>query len=129
MFATIVAIGQLISSNQAPSDAVLRQKIIGIWGRDGFCIHDRYTFQASGKFSHRYWVAGTNCQSNVGVPGPIEADWQIENAVITFRVTKSNATNFPVGHVVRVKIIRIQDDEFASMYLDKGETNVLTRKE
>lgn len=112
LFIAFAAIFLAACSKQAPNDAQVRERIVGVWGASD-SKQFSMRIESDGSFLEREkseWAAGT---------------WSVQDGVITVSTTNSSITNF-IG-VEKAQVIRIDKHEMAFREIDHTNLCVFTR--
>jgi hypothetical protein len=95
-----------------PSDAEIRQKVVGTWFVDlhssnGVSIAGTVTIVSDSKFISKATMTIGDKKQEVNYEGT----WQAKDGFLIETITKSGAKFAPVGKVTRDKIINVDDQE------------------
>jgi hypothetical protein len=87
--------------------ATLQEKIIGTWINGN--TNNTMTFNPDGNYLLKSQMDGYVFRSNI-----LYGQWQIEGDLLIMTLTNVTGTEFsgPTGHVTRVKITHLDEDEF-----------------
>jgi hypothetical protein len=103
------------SHSRRPSDSQIRQAVSGSWKASNPKSRFEMTITSDGGFAY-----GTSSNHDA-----IAGTWQLKDGVFIMTTTKSPRSNALAGGVVRCRVIRLDDHEFA--FDMGGETVTLKR--
>ena len=127
---TLAACQRRDVSSMSPTDAKLREKLLGTWtwGGEPEGSAGVNTLAPDGKFVS----SSTNRWSSGSREFAYEGTWQVKDGILHLTYTKtSEPKDMPVGRIERYKIIRIDAEELADCQMldgSLGATNSLKRK-
>jgi len=99
-------------TQKEPSDAEIRQKVVGTWivdihSTNGVSIEGTVTFVSDSEFISKATVTVSDKKQEM----KYEGIWQAKDGYLIETITKSNSKTIPIGKVTRDKIIRVDDQE------------------
>jgi hypothetical protein len=125
----LIGLGNMLSAQEpqkAPSDAALRQKVVGTWQLNRksalgtLSVQGTYTIFSNGRFETKGTIVN-NAGKKVATLS-YEGEWQIQAGVFIETVTKtSHPILARVGTVARDKIIKVDDKQWI-FKTEKGKT-------